>query len=177
MFINSALIGFGQGFQPVCGFNFGAKKYDRVLEAYYFCRRVAFIFLFSMAIFMFSVSTPIMRLFRKEDAEVVRIGALALKLQCIMLPSQAFTIIGNMLTQSIGYSFRATLTAIGKQGLFFIPAILILPGILGIWGLQLAQPVADFLTFVLTQAIVVMVAKELKTMNREIVNEPQEGEG
>ena len=168
MFINSALIGFGQGFQPVCGFNFGARKYDRVLEAYYFCRRVAFVFLLSMAVIMFAVSTPIMRLFRKEDAEVVRIGALALKMQCVMLPVQAFSIIGNMLTQSIGYSFRATLTAIGKQGLFFIPAILILPGIFGVLGLQLAQPVADFLTFVLTQVIVVMVAKELREMNRNV---------
>lgn len=168
MFINSALIGFGQGFQPVCGFNFGARKYDRVLEAYYFCRRVAFVFLLSMAVIMFAVSTPIMRLFREEDAEVVHIGALALKMQCVMLPVQAFSIIGNMLTQSIGYSFRATLTAIGKQGLFFIPAILILPGIFGVLGLQLAQPVADFLTFVLTQVIVVMVAKELREMNRNV---------
>ncbi len=166
MFINSALIGFGQGFQPVCGFNFGAKKYDRVLEAYYFCRRVAFVFLLTMAVIMFAVSTPIMRLFRREDAEVVAIGVMALKMQCVILPTQAFSIIGNMLTQSIGYSFRATITAIGKQGLFFIPAILILPGILGIPGLQLAQPVADLLTFLLTQAIVVMVAKELREMSR-----------
>ena len=167
MFINSALIGFGQGFQPVCGFNFGAKRYGRVLEAYYFCRRVAFVFLLVMAVVMFAVSTPIMRLFRREDAEVVRIGALALKMQCVLLPVQSFTIIGNMLTQSIGYSFRATLTAIGKQGLFFIPAILILPGIYGVLGLQLAQPVADLLTFVLTQVIVVMVVKELKGMEKE----------
>lgn len=167
MFINSALIGFGQGFQPVCGFNFGAKRYGRVLEAYYFCRRVAFVFLLVMAVVMFAVSTPIMRLFRREDAEVVKIGALALKMQCVLLPIQSFTIIGNMLTQSIGYSFRATLTAIGKQGLFFIPAILILPGIYGILGLQLAQPVADLLTFVLTQVIVVMVVQELKGMEKE----------
>ena len=167
MFINSALIGFGQGFQPVCGFNFGAKRYGRVLEAYYFCRRVAFVFLLVMAVVMFAVSTPIMRLFRREDAEVVKIGALALKMQCVLLPVQSFTIIGNMMTQSIGYSFRATLTAIGKQGLFFIPAILILPGIYGVLGLQLAQPVADLLTFVLTQVIVVMVVKELKGMEKE----------
>ena len=167
MFINSALIGFGQGFQPVCGFNFGAKRYGRVLEAYYFCRRVAFVFLLVMAVVMFAVSTPIMRLFRREDAEVVKIGALALKMQCVLLPVQSFTIIGNMLTQSIGYSFRATLTAIGKQGLFFIPAILILPGVYGVLGLQLAQPVADLLTFVLTQVIVVMVVKELKGMEKE----------
>ena len=165
MFINSALIGFGQGFQPVCGFNFGAKRYGRVLEAYYFCRKVAFVFLLVMAVVMYAVSTPIMRLFRREDAEVIRIGALALKMQCVLLPIQSFTIIGNMLTQSIGYSFRATLTAIGKQGLFFIPAILILPGCFGILGLQLSQPVADLLTFILTHVIVVMVVKELKEMD------------
>lgn len=134
MFINSALIGFGQGFQPVCGFNFGAGRYDRVLEAYFFCRRVALVFLLVMGVIMFAISTPIMRLFRKEDAEVIRIGALALKMQCCLLPFQSYTIIGNMLTQSIGYSFRATLTAISKQGLFFIPAILILPPLLGIPG-------------------------------------------
>ncbi len=164
MFINSALIGFGQGFQPVCGFNFGAKRYDRVLEACFFCRRVALIFLLIMGVIMFAVSTPIMRLFRKEDAEVIRIGAMALKMQCCLLPFQSYVIIGNMLTQSIGYSFRATLTAVSKQGLFFIPAILILPGLFGITGLQLAQPVADGLTFILTQAIVVMVVKELRGM-------------
>lgn len=170
MFINSALIGFGQGFQPVCGFNFGAKKYGRVLEAYFFCRKVAFVFLLVMGVVMFLIAGPILRMFRREDAEVVRIGALALKMQCALLPVQAFTIIGNMLTQSIGYSFRATLTAIGKQGLFFIPAILILPEYFGILGLQLAQPVADLLTFVLTQAIVVMVVRELKEMEQNAVS-------
>ena len=124
---------------------------------------------------MFAVSNPIMRMFRREDAEVIRIGALALKMQCVLLPVQSFTIIGNMLTQSIGYSFRATLTAIGKQGLFFIPAILILPGIYGVPGLQLAQPVADLLTFILTQAIVVMVLKELKEMDKNGKESRQEG--
>ena len=174
MFINSALIGFGQGFQPVCGFNFGAKRYDRVLEAYFFCRRIALIFLSVMAVIMFAISTPIMRVFRREDAEVIRIGALALKMQCCLLPFQAYTIIGNMLAQSIGYSFRATLTAISKQGLFFIPAILILPEVFGILGLQLAQPVADGLTFVLTQVIVVMIVKELKEKALKETDDRQE---
>lgn len=165
MFINSALIGFGQGFQPVCGFNFGAKRYDRVLEAYYFCRKVAILFLLVMAVIMFGIADPIMKMFRREDEEVIRIGALALKMQCVLLPFQAVSTIGNMLTQSIGYSFRATITAISKQGLFFIPAILILPATLGITGLQLAQPVADALTFILTQIIVIFVVKELKEMD------------
>lgn len=164
MFINSALIGFGQGFQPVCGFNFGAGRYDRVLDAYFFCRRVAFVFLLTMGIIMFAISTPIMHLFRKDDAEVIRIGAMALKMQCCLLPFQSYVIMGNMLAQSIGYSFRATLTAISKQGLFFVPAILILPKLFGVTGLQLAQPVADALTFVLTYVIIKMVVKELRAM-------------
>ena len=85
-------------------------------------------------------------------------------MQRCLLPFQSYVIIGNMLTQSIGYSFRATLTAVSKQGLFFIPAILILPRIFGVIGLQLAQPVADGLTFILTQIIVVMVVRELRDM-------------
>ena len=148
----------------MCGFNFGAKRYDRVLEAYFFCRRVALVFLLTMGVIMFAVSTPMMHLFRKDDAEVIRIGALALKMQCCLLPFQAYVIMGNMLAQSIGYSFRATLTSISKQGLFFIPAILILPKLFGVTGLQLAQPVADALTFVLTYVIIKMVIKELRGM-------------
>lgn len=165
MFINSALIGFGQGFQPVCGYNFGAKRYDRVLESYYFCRRVAVIFLTVMAVVIFAVSPQIMWVFRHDDEQVIAIGAAALRFQCIALPLQAWVIIGNMLVQSIGYSFRATLTAIGRQGLFFIPAILVLPRIAGILGLQLAQPVADVCTFILTQLIIMQVLKELKRMS------------
>lgn len=164
MFINSALIGFGQGFQPVCGFCFGAKRYDRVLEAYYFCRKVAVIFLTVMAVIMFTVATPLLQLFRREDAEVIAMGSLALKMQCTLLPFQAFIIMGNMLTQSIGYSFRATLTATARQGLFFIPAILILPRTIGMPGVQLAQPVADALTFVLTQVIIFFIVRELKEL-------------
>ena len=122
-------------------------------------------FLTVMAVVMFAVSNPIMRMFRREDAEVIRIGALALKMQCCLLPFQSYVIIGNMLTQSIGYSFRATLTAVSKQGLFFIPAILVLPRLFGVTGLQLAQPVADGCTFLLTQVIVGMLVKELREMN------------
>ena len=115
-----------------------------------------------MAVIMFVLSTPILTVFRREDLEVIRIGALAMKLQCAFLPLQAYVIMGNMLTQSIGYSFRATLTAIGRQGLFFIPSILILPSVMGLSGVQWAQPVADILTFVLTQVIITGIIKELK---------------
>ena len=89
MFVNSSLIGFGQGFQPVCGFNFGARRYDRVLEAYWFCVKVAVFMLTCFGILAFTFSAPIITTFRREDAEVIRIGTLALRLQLLTMPFQA----------------------------------------------------------------------------------------
>ena len=162
MFVNSSLIGFGQGFQPVCGFNFGAKRYDRVLKAYWFCVKVAVIMLSCFGVIAFVFSKPIVTAFRREDAQVIEIGTLALRLQLLTMPFQAWVIMVNMLTQSIGYGFRASLVAMGRQGLFLIPSLLILPQSLGVLGLQIAQPVADMLTFVLATVIVTGVLKELK---------------
>lgn len=164
MFINSSLIGFGQGFQPVCGFNFGARRYDRVLEAFWFCVKVAVVMLSGFGIVAFLFSRPIITVFRREDAEVIRIGTRALRLQLVTMPFQAWVIMVNMLTQSIGYGFRASLVAMGRQGLFLIPALLILPGTCGLLGLQISQPAADMLTFVLATGIVVGILKELGQM-------------
>ena len=164
MFINSSLIGFGQGFQPVCGFNFGARRYDRVLEAYWFCVKVAVIMLTVFGVAAFVISRPIITSFRREDLEVIQIGTLALRLQLLTMPLQAWIIMVNMLTQSIGYGFRASLVAMGRQGLFLIPALVILPMFFGLLGVQLAQPIADVLSFVLSVAVVVGVLKELGQM-------------
>lgn len=167
MFINSSLIGFGQGFQPVCGFNFGAKRYDRVLEAYWFCVKVAVVMLTAFGIIAFVFSRPIITAFRREDLEVIQIGTLALRLQLLTMPFQAWVIMVNMLTQSIGYGFRASIVAMGRQGICLIPALLILPPLFGLLGLQLAQPVADMLTFVLASVIVAGILKELKVLEQE----------
>ena len=167
MFINSSLIGFGQGFQPVCGFNFGAERYDRVLEAFWFCVKVAVIVLTAFGIVSFGISRPIITAFRREDLQVIEIGTLALRLQLLTMPFQAWVIMVNMLTQSIGYGFRASLVAMGRQGLFLIPALLILPKLFGILGLQMAQPIADMLTFVLATVIVSGILKELRQMKEK----------
>ncbi len=172
MFINSSLIGFGQGFQPVCGFNFGAKRYDRVLEAYWFCVKVAVVMLTTFGIVAFVFSRPIITAFRREDLQVIEIGTLVLRLQLLTMPFQAWVIMVNMLTQSIGYGFRASIVAMGRQGLFLIPALLVLPKALGLLGLQIAQPIADMLTFVLATVIVVGILKELGQMR-----DAQEGKG
>ena len=162
MFIGSAMIGFGQGFQPVCGFNFGAKRYDRVLEAFWFCVKVAVVFLVTLSIVSFVGAPQIMRIFRKEDLDVIEIGTWALRFQCVTLPLSAWIVMSNMMTQTIGYGFRASLVAAGRQGLFLIPALFVLPVKFGIRGLQLCQPVADALTFVLGVVIVLGILRELK---------------
>lgn len=166
MFVNSSLIGFGQGFQPVCGFNFGAKRYDRVLQSFWFCVKVAVIMLTSFGVIAFIFSNSIITVFRREDAEVIRIGTLALRLQLLTMPFQAWVIMVNMLTQCIGYGFRSSLVAMGRQGLFLIPSLLIFPRVFGILGLQISQPVADMLTFVLATVIVNGVLKELRELEK-----------
>lgn len=162
MFINSALIGFGQGFQPVCGFNFGAKRYDRVLESFWFCLKVALVLLTTLGAISFLGAENIMGVFRRGDKEVIEIGTWALRFQCLTMPLQAWIIMSNMLTQSIGYGFRASIVAAGRQGIFFIPALLTLPKIFKITGLQLSQTTADVCTAVMAAVIVFGILKELK---------------
>lgn len=161
MFINSGLIGFGQGFQPVCGFNFGARRYDRVLESFWFCVKVSVVLLTALGALSFGLARPIIAAFRKEDLEVIEIGARALRLQLLTMPIQAWIIMCNMLTQSIGYGFRASLVAMGRQGIFLIPALL-LPRGFGLLGVQMAQPIADVCTCILGTVIVVGVLREFR---------------
>jgi len=167
MLLNSAVVGFGQGFQPVCAFSFGAHKYSRVKNAFWFCVKVSTIFLLCVSVIIFLFSGHVIELFRKGDPEVIAIGTLALRLQLLTMPFQAWVIMVNMLTQSIGYGFRASLVAMGRQGLFLIPALLIFPKLFGILGLQMAQPIADMLTFVLATVIVSGILKELRQMKEK----------
>lgn len=161
-FAASALIGFGQGFQPVCGFNYGAKRYDRVREAFWFCMKIAVVLLTVFAVAGYIFAQPLITCFRKDDADVIRIGALALRLQCITFPLQSWIILHNMMLQTIGKTFKASLLAMSRQGLFFIPAILILPPLFGVWGIQLSQPAADLASFLLALPLGIGILKELK---------------
>ncbi len=164
MFINSSIIGFGQGFQPVCGFSYGAGKYSRVREAFRFCVKVSTVLLIVLAGCSMLFSEQIVAVFRRDDAEVIRIGTTALRLQLSTLPLWGFIVMSNMLTQSIGYGARATLLSVARQGIFLIPALLVLPGAMGLLGIQIAQPISDVCTLVLTIVIMQNVLKQLKNM-------------
>ena len=152
MFANSALIGFGQGFQPVCGMNYGAKKYERVREGYWFCVKYAFFFLLIVALAGFIFAEPIIGVFRKDDLEVIRIGTLALRLHCVAFPLSAWIVMCNMMLQSMGRATKASIVAAARQGLFFIPLIFILPVFFEnkVFAVFLAEPVSDILAAAVT---------------------------
>lgn len=162
MFLYSALIGYGQGFQPVCGFNFGARKIDRVLEAYRFSLKVGIVMITALGIVAYIIAPQVMTWFRADDADVIEIGKQALRAQCFTLPLQAFMMLSQFLCQSIGKGFRAALIAMGRQGLFLIPAYLILPRFLEVSGLVIAQPVSDLFTALLAAGIMTGVYRGLK---------------
>lgn len=162
MFANSALIGFGQGFQPVCGMNYGGKRFHRVREAFYFCVKYAVVFLVIISAAGFVLAEPIVTLFRREDAEVIRIGALAMRLQCIVFPLNAWIVMSNMMLQSIGKAAKASIVAAARQGLFFLPFIWLLPRFFGLLGVQMCQTWSDVCTLVLAVPLSLSVLREMK---------------
>jgi putative MATE family efflux protein len=167
MFAVSAVLGFGQGFQPVCGFNYGARRHDRVLRAFWFTAKTAIAVLIVLSMLGIAWAPKIMALFRKEDLEVISIGAYALRLRALTFPLSAWIIAVNMLLQTIGKSAQASLVAISRQGLFFLPAIWLLPQKWGLLGVQISQPVADICSFIVALVLGVSVLRELESRQRE----------
>ncbi|MBD5454680.1 MAG: MATE family efflux transporter [Lachnospiraceae bacterium] len=161
MFANSALIGFGQGFQPVCGFNYGAGKYKRVLEAFWFCVKYAFLFLIVVGITGFAFAPELVSLFR-EDTDVIAVGTAALRYQVIAFPLNAWIVMCNMMLQSIGKGLKASIVASARQGLCFLPLILILPHFFGLTGVEICQAVSDVFTLMISVPIGLSVIREMQ---------------
>ena len=161
MFVGSAMIGFGQGFQPVCSYCFGAGMYRRVKEACVFCIKVSTAVLFVFAVIGLIFSGNIVAVFRKDDMDVIRIGTLALRLQLCTLPLMGITVMGNMTPQSMGYGTWATVVSTARQGWFLIPLLLILTPAIGILGIQIAQPLADIGTTILAIWALRLIFKDL----------------
>ena len=161
----SAVTGFGQGFQPVCGFNYGAKLYHRVMEGFWFCVKVAAAVLTTFSVLGFIFAPQIVAVFR-NDPEVIEIGTLALRLRCITYPLMAWFIPSNMMLQTIGRTGPATFLAVSRQGIFLIPALLILTPLLELLGVQAAQPVADVVTFLCGVPVTVKVLREMKAASK-----------
>ncbi len=146
MLIFSIGLGIGQGFQPVAAFNYGANKFSRVRKGFWFTAAAGEVMLGTAAIICLLFSTPLITLFR-DDPTVVAFGVPALRFQCIACFFQPFAVCTNMLFQSIGKSGMASFLSSLRNGIFFIPFILLLPAICGTLGIQITQAAADILAF------------------------------
>ena len=169
MFVGSAMIGFGQGYQPVCSYCFGARLYDRVKKACVYCVKVRTIFLLAVSVIGLIFSGNIIQMFRKDDLEVIRIGTLALRLQLLTMPLQGLVVMGgNMTPQSIGYGIRATIVSTARQGWLLIPILLSTVPVFGVLGIQMAQPIADVGTFILAAVVTKGIFKDLDRKKAEM---------
>lgn len=150
MFVGAAMIGYGQGFQPVCGFNYGAGRYDRVRQAFWGCVKVSTLYCVILAVVGLVFAPGIIKFFRADDPEVLRMGVGILRWQCVSFPLVGFIVLTNMYLQNIREIIPANLVSAARQGLFLIPAIYAGTALLGFLGLEMAQCVSDVLTFILS---------------------------
>ena len=161
MFGASTMLGFGQGFQPVCGINFGAQRYDRVKDGFWFCVKYSTIFLAVAGAAGAFFAPQLIALFR-DDPEVIAFGSTALRFQCVTFWVQGWIVMSAMMQQATGQTLPATFNSVARQGLFFIPAVLILPIFLDSLGIQMAQSMADFGTFLVALPIQFSILRKLR---------------
>ena len=170
MLIASVMIGIGQGFSPVCGYNYGAKRYDRVRHAFRFTVISSFLLLFAFSAVIWIFAPEVVKSIRNDPA-VIKVGATALKSQLCLMPFHSIIITTNMLMQSTGHVKAATFLSCNRQGIFFIPVILILPHFIGILGVELTQTIADALSTLAAIPYIFWFFKKIKKIEKDSVSE------
>ena len=167
MFPFSIILGFGTGFQPVVGFNYGAKRFDRVHESYRFCAKVAFLGALIMALFVGVLSDTFMVLFAGTDAEMRRIGVICMVSQCIALPVHAWVAIVNMMCAGLGNAKGALILSTSRQGTCFLPILYPLAWIFGAYGIACVQAIADILSLILAIPILKKARKAVNEAEQQ----------
>ena len=169
MLIMAVIIGLGQGFQPVCGFCYGAKLYKRLREGFWFTVRLGTIFLLVCTLGGFAFTDTIIAIFR-NDPEVIAVGSTALRWQLATLPFGATIMISNMMMQTCRKPWRANLLAAARRGIFFIPLVIILPACFGLKGVEMCQAWSDTLAFLTT--VWVMRGAFIEFSSEEVALQP-----
>ena len=167
-FIFCVGLGIGQGFQPVSAFNYGAKRYSRVKKGSYVTMLFGLIMIGTLAAVCYGLAPQIIQFFNSEkDPEITRIGGEALRFNCTVLWVLPFTVVGNMMFQSIGKRIPAILLSALQNGVAFIPMIYLLPALTenlygnGLLGLEMAQPAAYVITAAITLPVTVIFLSKL----------------
>ena len=149
MFSTSIVLGFGQGFQPVCGFNFGARKFDRVKRAFRFGITVTSLYCALLSVIGYVFAERIIALFRPDDFELISLASKALRYECFVYTTVGFVTMSNMFLQNTRKTLRATTLSASRQGFMLALALYFGRKFFGLMGIIAAQPVADGLTFLL----------------------------
>ena len=171
VFIRAFVLGVGQGFQPIAGYNYGAKRLDRVKKVFV----VATIFGSGVAILgtilCACLPTQVMSLFGATNQDVIMIGSRLLSMYAFALPFLGFSSYVNMMYQALGHVKGAAFLASCRQGVFFIPLILILPMWLNRDGVLMAQPIADILTFLISIPFCIWFIKSVLNNKTNNINQ------
>ena len=154
MFPFGVILGFGTGFQPVAGFNWGAKRYDRVEESYRFAARTAVVGAAVMGVLLAIFAEPLITLFAKTDPEMQAVGALAIRLQCLALPAHSWVAVVNMLCAGLGNAKGALLLSTSRQGTCFLPIVYPMAYLWGAVGTASVQAAADILSLCLALPLI-----------------------
>ncbi len=150
MLLRSFVLGIGHGFQPVAGYNYGAKKNDRVKKAFWVATAVGTIVAGLSGGVLLLFSRQVIGFFNPETEETLRIGSRMLIIMGFSLPTLGYSTYVNQLYQSLGYVKGATVLASCRQGIFFVPLIFALPAVFALDGILLTQPLSDVLTCVVS---------------------------
>lgn len=168
MFPFGIILGFAQGFQPVAGFNWGAKRYDRVAESYRFSSKVSIIGGVAIAVILTVFADTLIVLFAGTDQEMRRIGAICMISQCIAMPIHGWVTVVNMLCAGLGNARAALALSTSRQGTCFIPILYPLAFLFGAYGIACVQAVADILTLILAVPIIRNVKKKISAAQMEM---------
>lgn len=156
-FLQSMIIGFGHGLQPVIGFNYGAGRLSRVKRGVLFALKAATCVLTAGAALGYLLAPQIILAFR-DDPDVISIGVRAFRYQCLIMPLMPVFVFSNMIFQGMGKSFRATTLAVCRP-VFFMALAMVLCGAFGLTGLEVSQPIADLLSFLLSAALLLRLMR------------------
>lgn len=163
------IISVGQGLQPILGFSYGAKRFDRALQAIKLSVIVATIFSIISFLFIFFLRAPIMGIFT-NDGLLVAAGSHAAKLIFLAVYLIGFQMVGSVVFQALGKAVPTFVTATSRQILFLLPLVFILPRFLQLDGVWLSAPIADALSFILTLALFIPQIRELQRMELSAKN-------
>lgn len=162
-----SLNGFGQGFQPMCGFCYGAGLYKRVREGLVFTLKAGLLVISFLSLVSFVFATQIIGVFNSaKDPDVITIGTRILRAHLIVMPFVTVTTVSNMLFLACGKAFKAGVLALARNGIVFIPLIVLLPRLFGLYGVVFSQPAADAITFIIGLFMLLDETKKLNQLDK-----------